>query len=142
MKPTLQQVFAFSLLGLIAVLMLVYHLVSSGSRDTIIESSERIRGQASDVIGDHITAFLNKAPECVQQYQRELSRGLADPRDAHSTESSLFALLLANSQLAEVTLTYGEETGFDGNGDIQLAATPRGTMERDSGIGRGSRGPL
>lgn len=126
MKPTLQQVFALSLLGLIAVLALVYYLVSAGSRETITESSERIRGQASGMIGNHITAFLRAAPEAVQQYQRELTRGLADPRDARSVESSLFALLLANSQLAEVTLTSGEATGFDENGDIQLAPSPRG----------------
>ena len=42
-KPTLGQVFGLSLLGLAAVLALLFYLVFRLSRETIIESSERIR---------------------------------------------------------------------------------------------------
>jgi adenylate cyclase len=115
-----------SLLALVAVLAFLYHLVSSASRETLIESSERVRGQISDVIAQRISNFLNQAPECVRQYQAELTRGLADPRDARSVEASLFALLLANRQLAEVTLTFGEDLGFDAAGEIKLGPGPRG----------------
>ena len=50
MKPTLGQVFALSLLGLAVTLGLLFAIVLNESRATIIESSERIRDQASSEI--------------------------------------------------------------------------------------------
>src|SRR6202000_1362426 len=57
-KPTFGQVFALSLVGFIALLALLFYLVSAGSRQTIAESSERIREQASSAIGERIANFL------------------------------------------------------------------------------------
>ena len=135
MKPTFGQVFAFSLVGLIAILALLFHLVSSGSQETITESSERIRDQASGAISERITSFLGEAPEVVGQFQREVGHGILDVADPRSIEPSLFALLLANDHLGEISFTYGEETGFNDDGEVQLAAMPRGqwSLMRDTG---------
>ena len=38
----------------------------------------------------------------------------------------MFALLLANGDLGELTFTYGEAEGYDENGEVKLAAEPRG----------------
>ena len=126
MKPTFGHVFAFSFVGLVAILALLFHLVSVSSRDTITESSERIRDQAGRAIGERLTRFLDEAPETARQFQREVEQGLIDTRDPHAIEPALFALLLANGDLSELTLTYGEEEGFDDAGNIKLAAQPRG----------------
>ena len=126
MKPTFGQVFAFSLVGLIVILALLFQLVSSSSRETITRSSERIRNQASSVISERITQFLNEAPETTWQFQREVEQGLLDPHDGHSVEPALISLLLADSDLGELTFTYGEELGFDASGDVKLAPEPRG----------------
>ncbi|TCO89396.1 adenylate cyclase [Chthoniobacter flavus] len=126
MKPTFGQVFAFSLVGLIVILALLFQLVSSSSRETITRSSERIRNQVSSVISERITQFLNEAPATTWQFQREVEQGLLDPHDGHSVEPALVSLLLADSDLGELTFTYGDEQGFDANGDVKLAAEPRG----------------
>jgi len=125
MKPTLGQVFALSLLGLAATLGLLFAIVLNESRATIIESSERIRDQASSEISERVMTFLSKAPDTVAAFQRQIKLGLIDPSDAKAVESALFALLLAESDIGEITLTHGEQTGFNEDGAIQLAATPR-----------------
>ena len=125
MKPTLGQVFALSLLGLATTLGLLFAIVLNESRATIIESSERIRAQASSEISERVTTFLSKAPDTVAAFQRQIKLGLIDPSDAKAVESALFALLLAESDISEITLTCGEQTGFNEDGAIQLAATPR-----------------
>jgi adenylate cyclase len=125
-KPTFGQVFAFSLVGLIAILALLFHFVSVSSRDTLLESSESIRVQIGHGIGERITRFLNEAPKTAQQFQREVQLGLVDPHDPKAIEPALFALIIANPDLNELTLTYGEEQGYDEDGNVKLEAEPRG----------------
>jgi adenylate cyclase len=127
-KPTLGQVFGLSLLGLAAVLALLFYLVFHLSRETIIESSERIRDGASREIGERVTSYLAKAPDAVEQFQQEVDQGLVDARDPQAVEPALFALLLSTRDITEITLTYGRKTGFDEDGALQLAATPRGQV--------------
>jgi len=125
-KPTFGQVFAFSLVGLIAILAVLFHLVSSSSRETIMQSSERIRDQAGTSIAERITRFLGEAPETVRQFQREVDHGLVAVHEARDLDPALLALLLANGNLSELTLTFGEDQGFDDAGDVKLAPQPRG----------------
>jgi adenylate cyclase len=124
-KPTLQQVFGISLLGLTAILTLLFLIVFNGSRTEIEESSERIRETASREIADRVTRILALPPAIALQFQYEMAHGLLDPRDPREIEPALAALLLFNRNLGEVTLTSGVQKGFDGNGDILLEASPR-----------------
>ena len=128
MKPTLGQIFGLSLLGLAAVLSLLFYMVFHLSRETIIESSERVRNGASREIGERVTNFLTKAPDAVEQFQQEIDRGLVDARDPLAIEPALFALLLSTRDMAEMTFTYGKKIGFDEQGTLQLATTPRGQV--------------
>ena len=45
-----------------------------------------------------------------------------------AVEPALFGLLLSNRDISELTFTYGKQTGFDEDGELQLAATPRGQI--------------
>ena len=81
MKLTFAQVFALSLVGLIVILALLFHLVSSNSRSTITESSELIREEASKSISERITQFLTEAPNTARQFQREVEQGLDGLKD-------------------------------------------------------------
>ena len=128
MKLTLGQVFGLSLFGLATMLAALFYFVFESSRDATIESSERLRDQASREIAGRIATFLEPAPETVAQFQREVSSGLVEARDPRSVEQALFKLLLANPNLGEVTLTYAERTGYDADGNAQLTATPRGQI--------------
>jgi adenylate cyclase len=125
MKPTLGQVFALSLLGLMATLALLFTIVFQASRETIVESSERLRDQAAREVGDRVTTFLSEAPARVRQFQSEVASGLVDPKNPAALEAALFALLLSDANLGELSLTYGEMIGFDGD-QIALADAPRG----------------
>lgn len=126
MRPTFAQVFAISLAGLIIILGLLFQLVSSSSQATIKQSSERIRDQASSAISERITQFLGEARGTTSQFQRQVEQGLLDPHDPHSVEPALISLLLADYDLGEVSFTYGESQGFDAEGNVKLAAEPRG----------------
>ena len=101
-----------------------------------MESSHRIRDGASREISQRVTTFLSRAPETARQFQLELNRGLLDARDPLAVEAALFSLLLSNRDIGELTFTYGEKTGFDAEGMLQLAPTPRGQIS----VVRGSIG--
>ena len=128
MKPTLAQVFALSLLGLLAVLALLFFQVFAATRRTLEESSDRLRAAVSERIGERVTRFLAQGPAAAQQVQLALHRGLTDPRDPVALEAALLAPLLADRDLGEITLTYGRQTGFDAEGMIVLAPGPRGQI--------------
>jgi adenylate cyclase len=126
-KPTLQQVFGISLLGLTTILALLFLIVFRGSRTVIEESSERIRETAGREIGDRVTRILAQPPAIALQFQYQMAHGLLDPRDPRAIEPALAALLLSNRNLGEVTLTSGNKIGFEENADmdIRLAESPR-----------------
>ncbi|MEP6955952.1 MAG: cache domain-containing protein, partial [Chthoniobacterales bacterium] len=140
MKPTLGQIFGWSLLAIAVVLAALFYIVFHGSRETIMESSDRIRDGASREISARVTSFLSKAPETLRHFQRELNRGLVDARDPRAVEPALFSLLLSNNDIGELTFTYGEETGFDENGGLQLAPTSRGQISVVRGLATESEG--
>ena len=112
MKPTLGQVLALSLVGLAVTLGLLFAFVLNESRATIIESSERIRDQASREISERVTSFLRKAPDTVAVFQRQIELGFVDPADPKAVESALFELLLARNDVSEITVTHGEQSGL------------------------------
>jgi adenylate cyclase len=125
MKLTLGQVLALSLLGLAATLAVLFAIVLSESRATIIESSERIRDEASREITERVASFLSKAPDTVSAFQQQIDLGLVDLSNPQAVESALFSLLLAKNGVSEITLTHAKQTGFDGSGAMLLAPTPR-----------------
>jgi adenylate cyclase len=125
MKLTLGQVLALSLFGLAATLALLFAIVLNESRAAIIESSERIRDEASREITGRVTDFLSKAPDTVSAFQRQIDLGLIDPGNPRAVESALFALLLAQEGVSEITVTHGKQTGFDEDGAMRLAPEPR-----------------
>ncbi|HEY5953431.1 MAG TPA: cache domain-containing protein, partial [Terrimicrobiaceae bacterium] len=124
-KPTLGQTLVLGFLGLAVALALVFAVVLNETRASIFASSERIREQASREIGERITSFLSTAPDTVAAFQRQISLGLIDPDNPKSIESALFTLLLAEGEIGEITFTRARQTGFDEEGAIELAATPR-----------------
>ena len=86
MKPTLGQVLAMSLVGLAATLGLLFAFVLNESRATIVESSDRIRDQASREISERVTSFLRKAPDTVGVFQRHIKLGPVDPADPKAVD--------------------------------------------------------
>src|SRR6266853_4323942 len=119
LRPTLRQVFGFSLLGLVLSLALLFYLVLHGSERTILQSAERFRDSASREVIKGVTAYLNEAPLAVGYFEKQVGYGLIDPRTPDSVQAGLLSLLLAHDDLSEASLTYAESTGCTSNGDIQ-----------------------
>src|SRR3989442_13890539 len=57
-RPTLPQVFALTILGLAALLGLLFVRIDQSSRDALIESSSRIRAEKTQAIGDRVLSDL------------------------------------------------------------------------------------
>jgi len=111
LRPTLRQVFSFSLLGLLLGLAVLFYLVLHGLEKTLLRSSERYRDLASREVAQQVTAYLNEAPMAVTHFEQEVKYGLIDPRKTDSVEQGLLSLLLANDNISEATLTYANSTG-------------------------------
>jgi len=128
LRPTLRQVFAFSLLGLLLSLGLLFYLVFNGSEQTILKSSERLRNLASLQVAGRVTDYLTEAPRAVAHFEKQVSYGLVDPGNAKSIQEELLSLLLGNASISETSFTYAASTGFDSKGDIQVKKSSAGEV--------------
>ena len=118
MRPTLRNIFAFSLLALLLGLALLFYQVLKGWEQTILESSERYRDLAGREVAQRVTAYLNEAPLAVAQFEQQIRFGLIDTKNADSVERGLLSLLLANDNISEATLTYADSKGTDDEGNL------------------------
>lgn len=126
---TLRQVIALSLTGLVCGLGLLFYLVLDGSAKSILHSAERYREFASLEVENDVTAYLSKAPAAVRAFERQLDYGLIDPASPDSIQKGLLSLLLADPNISEATLTYGQSAGFDQNGAIVVNPASAGQVE-------------
>lgn len=127
-RPTLRQVFAFSLLGLLLSLAFLFYLVLDGSQRTLLQSSEHFRDDASREVVRSVTEYLNEAPQAVAHFERLVEHGLVDPKNPGSIQMGLFSLLLANGNFSEASFTYADSTGFAADGTIQLKQSSAGQV--------------
>ena len=109
LRPTLRQVFGFSLLGLLLSLGLLFYLVLNGSERTILHSAETYRDLASHEVAARVTSYLNEAPLAVDHFEQVIRYDLIRPTDPDSVEPELLSLLLANENISEATLTYADD---------------------------------
>ena len=119
-RPTLQQVFALSLLGLLLALASLLWLGFNGSKNTILRSSENYRELATRFISSRVTDYMNQAPDAVADFERKAQYGLIDFKNTASVQQALLSLLLANENLSEAALTYGNTIGPANQGAAQI----------------------
>lgn len=100
-RPTLRQVFAFSMLALMLGLFLLFYQVLKGWEQTILQSSERYRDLASREVAQRVTTYLNEAPMAVTQFEQQVKYGLIDTQNTDSVEQGLYSLLLANDNISD-----------------------------------------
>src|SRR5436190_11612773 len=128
LRPTLKQVFGFSLLGLILSLALLFYLVLHASERTILQSAERFRDSASREVIKGVTAYLNEAPLVVARFEEQVRYGLVDPKQPDSIQAGLLSLLLANEIVSEASFTYADKKGFDRDGNIEVNQSSAGQV--------------
>ena len=127
-RPTLRQVFALSLLGLLMGLGLLFYFVFHGSKKTILESSQRLGDRASKEIVDSVTNYLQEAPMAVSDFESQIKYGLVDPKKVDSIHGGLMSLLLANQNISEVSFTYAASTGTNQAGAMQVNRSTAGEV--------------
>ncbi|MBS0657039.1 MAG: hypothetical protein JSR82_02180 [Verrucomicrobia bacterium] len=119
-RLTIAQLMGFGFAALIAALVGLFVVVSRGTQASLLESSERIRDQASREIANRVALYLGEAPEAIRRFERQITLGLVQPREPTSLEPALAALLAGSQNLSEVTLTTARLRGFEANDDPQL----------------------
>ncbi len=128
MRPTLNRVFAFSLLALITVLSLLFYQVMKGWEQTILQSSERYRDLASREVAQRVTTYLNEAPLAVAQFEQGIRYGLIDAQETESVNQGLLALLVANENISEATFTYAHRKGSNQDGSLVIDRASAGQV--------------
>lgn len=127
-RPTLSQVFIASFTALVILLAALLYLVQESSRNTILESSERLRDEGSKQIAASVSGYLAQAEKAMAYLEAQISEGILDPADTNSLESTLFSVLLSAPDLSEVTLTRAQRSGFDDEGEVMLANSGRSQL--------------
>jgi len=128
LHPTLKQVFAFSLLGLLLSLTLLFWLISYGSQKTILKGSDNLRDVTSGEVTRQIVEYLHEAPIAVAYFEKQVQHSLVDPDKPDSIQESLLSLLLADGNLSEASFTYARSSGFDGKGKMQVVPSSAGEV--------------
>ncbi len=132
LRPTLRQVFGFSLVGLLLGLALVFYFVLDGSERAMLQSAERYRDLASREVSARVTDYLNEAPLAIDQFEQQVRYDLIQPDNPDSVEPELLSLLLANDNISEATLTYTDQSRGAGaasrasSGQVAVLRSPKG----------------
>ena len=127
-RITLAQLFSLSLLGLMALLACLFYLLFHASQESIIRSSNDLRAAASRQLAEKVTDYLAQVQKIVDSFQADINHEVFNPKDPIALETFLFASILTNPHLSEISLTYGKKTGYDVDGNIVLAPNDRGEM--------------
>ncbi len=128
MRPTLQKVFALSLLALLIGLSLIFYQVMKGWEQTLLQSSERYREMIASDVARRVSNYLDEAPAAIDRFDRQVKYGLVDTHQIQSVEQGLLSLLLADNKLSEATLTYATPKGKDRDGNFILDRASSGQV--------------
>ncbi|MCZ7648973.1 MAG: adenylate/guanylate cyclase domain-containing protein [Planctomycetota bacterium] len=127
-RPGLGLLFLASVLGLALLLGLLFALILHGSRQSTLELSARMREEVGRGVASRVRDYLGQAYEALQGVRTRIAKGLLEPRDTLALERDFYTQLVDNPNLAELTLTYGRQTGFDAGGALVLEQAGRGQV--------------
>jgi adenylate cyclase len=99
--------------------------VVSSSRQAVLATAQEFRRETAVRVGREVEAYRGGARQALADVQALVARGALDPDDTEAVETQLFAALLRNPDLDELTLTRADGTGFDADGWRTLAPVPR-----------------
>jgi len=124
-RVTLLQVFAGSAAALALLLGALLALFSAATRRSVLHTAEALRASAARRIDALVREELDGASRAVHDVEQSIRLGVADPDLATSVESALFAEVVRNPRLAEVTFTRAQRDGFDAEGEPVIAQSGR-----------------
>ena len=110
-RLTLSQVFFLSLVGLLVLLGLLFYLLLSESRQTILSSSDRLRLEVGLRVREKVVAFRDQAEAVAENVERELQNNLIRVSDRDGLEAALFSEVLNHSDIGDVSFTHADSIG-------------------------------
>ncbi|MBK5255223.1 MAG: hypothetical protein JJE39_04250 [Vicinamibacteria bacterium] len=118
-RPTLGQAFVAAMGGLALLLSLLFVSLARVSERGLVRASDERRAALSAKIVSRVEAYLAQAKHAVTRLEQGL-RFVATAPDVSSAEALLFAEMLDNPNLAELSFTRGQRAGFSVDGSAQL----------------------
>jgi len=123
---TLGRALSLALAGLALVVALLLGLLLRRWGDSLLAASERLREAASRSAEAMVTRTLGGAEAALGDVEKQARSGALNLADPLSVERALFALLLGNGDLSEVTLTGARKIADDP--EVLFAAEGRWQM--------------
>ena len=133
-RPTLNAIFIATLLGLALLLAAIFYLFFRGSRDSILEFTDKLRDNASVQIAARTDRFFRRAEDSLADIERRIKLRAVTLHSPLDIEPVLYAEVLANNDIADVAFVYAQKTGHDAAGNAILSPDGRGEIDvtRDS----------
>lgn len=135
---TLRQVFVFATMGLALLLGGLFYVFTEGTRNAILQSSEKVRDVASLRIESAVTSYLREAASAVRNFENELKYGplslhlrdngwVPSAHELDEIEAFFFAELMQRPNLSEMTWTWTGASGRKKDGSLRLVG-PHGEL--------------
>ena len=104
---------AFILMGLVVAVLLgvLLAVILRGWRLSVMDRARSLREEASRTIGTQVENELYQAQRVLEDVEKLVRLGAVRPDDPLSLEASLFAQVVANPRLAEVSFTAARASG-------------------------------
>jgi adenylate cyclase len=119
LRPTLVQLFVAANIGLLVVLGVLFRRLYETSRQEIVDAAHAKLTTVRDRAADEVGAYLSRARAVTEDVERDLQHGVVDSRTPAAVEVELYAALLRNPDVAEVTFTHAASLGWNGEGDMR-----------------------
>jgi len=108
---TLGRLFLLAGVGVSLLLAALVAVLLRGWRDSIMERARTLREEASRTIGTQVEGELYQAQRVLEDVEKLVGLDAVRADDPSPLEAALFAQVLANLRLAEVSLTVARESG-------------------------------
>jgi adenylate cyclase len=112
-RISLTQAFSLANLGLLVLLSLLVYGISSGSRRSVIETSELTRRATSAAIGELLRGSFDNAEQVIDALEGRMRTGLGDADAPLSVEATLLGLVLDHPGLAALSFTRPGPDAFE-----------------------------
>ncbi|MHB2018477.1 MAG: adenylate/guanylate cyclase domain-containing protein [Candidatus Xenobia bacterium] len=125
---TLAQTFVCSVVGTALLVALLFGYAFKLASTSLLRESARLRDAAAARVQAHVDQWMRQAESSVEGFQRAVQFGAINPDDADAVEHALFAQMLYQDNLTELTWTFARRPGFRDNGDPIIAKEGRGQV--------------
>lgn len=120
---TLGRAFALTLVGLVVLLGALFYFLLQGWQESLIDSARKTSAKESENIAKQVEASLYLAEKVLNDIETRIQIGASRVEELAALESDLYAAVLNNAELSEVTFTRASLLGQDESRQPRVAPT-------------------